>query len=160
MEILNENGCAQPREVQVPPQVIGGALAHWWFLQILARFVHEISDWRWLAPSLDVARARAFSGSVGVVALHVGFHGWFHAVLHVCLPSLINSNASAWLSQNSACCRTTAKFKTCRWLVLGCIGADFDIHIRIFQHFARSTRFEYLCTAPNSKFYNFLTIFF
>ena len=37
-------------------------------------------------------------------------------------------------------------------LVLGCIEADFCNQIFILQHFSRSTRLSFLCTAPNSKF--------
>ena len=37
-------------------------------------------------------------------------------------------------------------------LVLGCIDADFCVQILIFQHFSRSTRFTYFCTARISKF--------
>ena len=44
-------------------------------------------------------------------------------------------------------------------LALFCIEADFNVQIRIVQHFSRSTRFKDLCTAPNSKFWKFLTIF-
>ena len=43
-----------------------------------------------------------------------------------------------------------------RRLVLFCIKADFCVQIRIFQHFSIPTRFVNLCTAPNSKFADFL----
>ena len=36
-------------------------------------------------------------------------------------------------------------------LILGCIDADFCNQIVIFQHFSRSTKFTYFCTAQNSK---------
>ena len=36
-------------------------------------------------------------------------------------------------------------------LVLSCIDADFCNQIVIFQHFSRSTKFTYFCTAQNSK---------
>ena len=36
-------------------------------------------------------------------------------------------------------------------LVLLCIDADFCNQILILQHFSRSTRFSYFCTAPNLK---------
>ena len=39
-----------------------------------------------------------------------------------------------------------------RRLVLGCIDADFDNQICIFQHFSRATRFTYFCTAQNPFF--------
>ena len=39
-----------------------------------------------------------------------------------------------------------------RRLVLGCIKTDFYNQILILQHFSRSTRFTFLCTAPNSNF--------
>ena len=35
--------------------------------------------------------------------------------------------------------------------VLSCTDADFCIQILIFQHFSRSTRLAFLCTAPISK---------
>ena len=41
------------------------------------------------------------------------------------------------------------------YLVLGCIEAEFYVQIFIFQHFSRSTRSTYLCTAPYSKFADF-----
>ena len=39
-----------------------------------------------------------------------------------------------------------------RRLVLGCIKTDFYNQILILQDFSRSTRFTFLCTAPNSNF--------
>ena len=36
-------------------------------------------------------------------------------------------------------------------LILGCIDADFCNQIVFFQHFSRSTKFTYFCTAQNSK---------
>ena len=45
------------------------------------------------------------------------------------------------------------------YLVLGCIEAEFYVQIFIFQHFSRSTRSTYLCTAPYSKFADFFEIF-
>ena len=46
------------------------------------------------------------------------------------------------------CCRSTTDFI---FSVLGCIGTDFCIQILIFQHFSRSTRLAYFCTAQVSK---------
>ena len=46
-----------------------------------------------------------------------------------------------------------------RRLVLGCIDADFCVQICIFQHFSRSTRFAFFCTAPISKFADFFQFF-
>ena len=51
-------------------------------------------------------------------------------------------------------------FVNLRGLSLGCIETDFYNQILIFQHFPRSTRCTYLCTAQPSKFqdktrYNF-----
>ena len=45
-----------------------------------------------------------------------------------------------------------AKTMKNKWLVLGCIEADFCNQILIFQHFSRSTRFPILRTAQISKF--------
>ena len=45
------------------------------------------------------------------------------------------------------------------YLVLGCIEAEFYVQIFIFQHFSRSTRSTYLCTAPYSKFADFFEFF-
>ena len=45
------------------------------------------------------------------------------------------------------------------YLVLGCIEAEFYVQIFIFQHFSRSTRSTYLCTAPYSKFADFFSKF-
>ena len=36
-------------------------------------------------------------------------------------------------------------------LVIGCIDTSDSESRRIFQHLSRSTRFTFLCTAPNSK---------
>ena len=45
-----------------------------------------------------------------------------------------------------------AKSSNFRRLVLGCIGTDFCNQILIFQHFSRSTRLTFFCTAQTSKF--------
>ena len=44
--------------------------------------------------------------------------------------------------------------------MLDCIDADFYNQIRIFQHFARSARFEHLCTAPNLNVASYWRSFF
>ena len=53
-------------------------------------------------------------------------------------------------------CTTTKKNSSnFNRLVLGCIDSYDSEQRRIFQHFSRSTRFAFFCTAPNSKFLGF-----
>ena len=64
--------------------------------------------------------------------------------------------------QSSTCARKKRKRRTLwrkKWLILGCINADFGNHIVILQHFSRSTRFAYFCTARNSIFWRNLSKF-
>ena len=55
---------------------------------------------------------------------------------------------------NSLTCRELQEAR----LVLGYINADFCIQILIFQHFSRSARSTFLCTAPHSEFCKFYQI--
>ena len=44
------------------------------------------------------------------------------------------------------------KLNKIKWLVLGCMDSYDSNQILILQHFSRSTRFSYFCTAQISKF--------
>ena len=46
----------------------------------------------------------------------------------------------------------TAKIIEIKWLVLGCIEANFFYKILVRKLLTRSIRFAFLCTSPTSKF--------
>ena len=50
-------------------------------------------------------------------------------------------------------------FQDFRRLVLGCMDSYDSESRRIFQHFSRSTRCAFFCTAPNSEIYGVANIF-
>ena len=128
--------------------------------------IGESTSWMNSLAFVEASSAGEVAGPSALPVATISSSGW-KAIVVTWITEFSWSKASTSSSSVLALVHWLPVDKNCqyRWnfnfrqLVLGCIKTDFCVQIRIFQHFSSSTRFTYLCTAPHSKFADFLQIF-